>query len=191
MPLYLHDVTSEDSCLPHRVSSVGLPASSGCLCSLWWSASHLPLCLGRLSECPLLGDPSPALWPPGLSSVAFPSQHYHKDCPQKVRVQPSPAPFHLTRVWQSFTSGVHRGGQLYYRAWLAALTLEPDDLRSNPSSTTSSLVLARYLLFRGLSFLICETGKIIDWCDLNEWISWSTLEPCLAYCESLNISYQF
>ena len=51
-------------------SSVGLPASPGCLWSLWWPASHFPLCLGRLSECPLLGDPSPALWPPGLSSVA-------------------------------------------------------------------------------------------------------------------------
>ena len=105
----------------------------------------LPICLGRLVSALCLGIRHlpyglqvSALWL--LSWEAFPSQHYHKDCPQKVLVQPSPAPYHLTTVRQSFTSGMLRGGQRYYCTWLAALTLEPDDLRSNPSSTTSCVM---------------------------------------------------
>lgn len=136
MPLYLHDVTSENSCLPHRVSSVGLPASSGCLWSLWWSASHLPLCLGRLSVCPLLGDPSPSpyglqvsvLWPFPASTI---TRTVHRKLVSTVSCSLFiwPESGRVSQVWCA-----QRRTALMYRAWLA-LTLEPDDLRSNPSST--------------------------------------------------------
>ena len=60
-----------------------------------WQAEWVPSAWGSIT-C-LMASRS-VLWL--LSWEAFPSQHYHKDCSQKVLVQPSPAPYHLTRVWQ-------------------------------------------------------------------------------------------
>lgn len=135
----------------------------------------LPLCLGRLVSALCLGIRHlpyglqvSALWL--LSWEAFPSQHYHKDCPQKVLVQPSPAPYHLTTVRQSFTSGMLRGGQRYYCTWLAALTLEPDDLRSNPSSTT------RCLIWQGTYSLEASASHLWSWQNNRlVWFKWINL----------------
>lgn len=123
--------------------------------------SHFPFCLGRwLSVCPLLGDPSPSLWPPGLSSVAFPGQHYHKDCPQKVR---GPA-VSCSLLFDQSLAEFHKvcteeDSFIIVRGIISSTDLEPEWSRSNPSSTTSSLILARYLLLEASAFSSVKLAK--------------------------------
>lgn len=143
MSLYLHDVTSEDSRLPHKVffcwspSLTKLPmippAAHSSLPPFPWQTEWVPSAWGFLT-CLMA---SRSQFCGCLAGQPFPACAVMRTVHRAVLVQPTPAPLHLSRVWQGFTSGVRPGGQHYQSMWLAALTSEPNDLGSNPSSATS------------------------------------------------------
>ena len=145
IPLCLRNVTLEDSCLHHRIFFYRFPSLSKLLVVPLVASSPLPPWPWQ-AECLCLRVPYLSYVVTGLSSVAA----WLESLSQPVPSWESGRVLHVVCM--------HVGGQSYQSMWLAAL----NDLGSNPSSTTSSLVFARCLPFRCLCFLICETGIIME-----------------------------
>lgn len=90
---------------------------------------------------------------------AFASLHHYEDCPESSSCPTVPPPLHLPRVWQGFTPGMHSGDKIL-KCMVRSTDFRSRLLGSNPSSTTSFLILAKSLSFRCLYFLFCKTGII-------------------------------
>ena len=103
-----------------------------------------------------------------LAGKPFPANTITRTVHRKFLSNHLPLPI----IWPesgTFTSGMLRG-QHYYCTWLAALSLEPDDLRSNPSSTT------RCLIWQGTYSLEASASHLWSWQNNRlVWFKWINL----------------